>query len=49
MKKRPRKRKIPNPLQIATQLTYRHLTTPTKKEKQMKQERKYKQNGWKDE
>lgn len=37
-----KKRKVANPLQIATQLTYRHLTTPTKKEKQEREYKKYK-------
>ena len=44
MKKK--KRKLPNPIQIATQLTYRAQTTPTKKEKQDKGDKKQKQRGW---
>lgn len=41
-----RKKKLPNPIQIATQLTYRAQSTPTKKGKQDKIDRKQKQNGW---
>ena len=43
-----RKKKLPNPIQIATQLTYRLQMTPTKKGKQKKLDRKQKQQGWKD-
>lgn len=44
MKKK--KRKLSNPIQIATQLTYRAQATPTKKEKQDKEDKKQKQRGW---
>ena len=40
------KKKLSNPIQIATQLTYRHLVTPTKKDKQYKLDKIQKQKGW---
>ena len=44
--KTKKKKKLPNPIQIATQLTYRSQSTPTKQGKQEKLDRKQKQNGW---
>lgn len=41
-----KKHKLANPIQISTQLTYRHLTTPTKKGKQYKLDKIQKQKGW---
>lgn len=43
-----KKRKKRNPIQISTQLTYRHLTTPTKKGKLEKEHRRLKNKGWQD-
>jgi len=41
-----KKRKLSNPIQIATQLTYRHQMTPTKKGKLIKLDRINKQKGY---
>lgn len=41
-----KKKKLPNPIQIATQLTYRMQISPNKKDRLEKLTRKQKQKGW---